>query len=173
MSDTPRAGAAYPFVVAATETGFAASALQFPSMATAATRAELDRLMSEQVALHLLGHRLDGTSPMAPKGEGELDLADWAGVEERPEVVYAVPAAVNEVSVAIEVALREQGVTYAELARRMGVPRSVVTRLTDPIYFGHTTRTLRNVAGAMGRTLRVAFVEDRELAAAAAADATD
>lgn len=162
MSDTPRAGAAYPFVVAATGTGFAASALQFPSLATAATRAELDRLMREQVALHLLGHRLDGTSPSPPKGEGELDLADWAGTEARPEVVYAAPAAVNEVSVAIEVALREQGVTYAELARRMGVPRSVVTRLTDPFYFGHTTRTLRNVARALGRALRVAFVEDRD-----------
>ena len=45
------------------------------------------------------------------------------------------------------------GVAYAELARRTGVPRSVVTRPTDPFSFGHATRTLRNVARALGRAL--------------------
>ena len=40
----------------------------------------------------------------------------------------------------------------------MAVPRSVVTRVTDPFYFGHTTRTLRKVAEALGLALRVDFV---------------
>ncbi len=66
MTESPSAGQAYPFAVVATATGFAASALQFPSVAKAATRTELDRLMCEQSALYLLEHRLNRTSPERP-----------------------------------------------------------------------------------------------------------
>ncbi|MFN2323799.1 MAG: hypothetical protein ABR510_12680 [Trueperaceae bacterium] len=37
----------------------------------------------------------------------------------------------------------------------MGVARSVVSRLSDPLYFGHTTRTLRGVAAALNRRLSI------------------
>lgn len=162
MNRRALSGVAYPFVVEETPTGFAASALQFPSLATAATRAELDRLMGEQAALYLLDCRLASTVPSHPCAEDDLDLSDWSEAGGEPEVVYVEPAAINEVSVAIERALREEGVAYAELARRMGASPSVVTRLTDPFYFGHTTRSLRTVARALGRRLDVALRRDED-----------
>jgi hypothetical protein len=158
MSDERRAEPAYPFAVVATETGVAGSALRFPSLATARDRGELDRLMREQVALYLVEQRLAGAPPNPPREVRADDLADWIDAGDRPEVVYVPPADVNEVSVAIEAAVREEGLAHAELARRMGVPRSVVSRLTDPLYFGHTTRTLRRVASALDRNLHVSFV---------------
>lgn len=168
MTETPAAGKAYPFAVVATATGFAASALQFPAMATAPTRTQLDRLMREQSALYLLEHRLNRTSPERPRAEGDVDLSDWVDADPPPTVVFAAPAAVNEVSIAIELAVRDEGLTYAELARCMALPRSVVTRLTDPFYFGHTTATLRKVAHALGRALHVSFAVDRGVRASAA-----
>jgi hypothetical protein len=149
---------AYPFAMVRTSTGFSGSALQFPSIATAPTRSTLDVLMQQQTALFLLEHRWSGTPPPRPVDRSEIDLSDWTDAGEEPEVAYVAPADVSEVSVTIERAIRDEGMTYAALARRMAVPRSVVTRLTDPFYFGHTTRTLRRVADALGLTLRVDFV---------------
>ena len=158
MHQTTTSIDAYPFAMVRTSTGFAGSALQFPSIATAPTRSTLDVLMQQQTALFLLEHRRSGTPPPRPFDRSEIDLADWTDAGETPEVVYVAPADVSEVSVTIERAIRAQGMTYAALARRMAVPRSVVTRLTDPFYFGHTTRTLRKVAEALGLALRVDFV---------------
>jgi hypothetical protein len=39
----------------------------------------------------------------------------------------------------------------------MNAPRSVVTRITNPFYFGHTSRTLRSVAEALGREVHVSL----------------
>lgn len=71
------------------------------------------------------------------------------------------PAPLSAFAVAIESALREEGISQAELARRMSVPPSVVSRITGPLYFGHTSRTLRGVAEALGRELQVSLVRPR------------
>lgn len=63
----------------------------------------------------------------------------------------------NHVSLVIERAMREEGVSAGELARRLDVDARVVQRLTNPFYFGHSTRTLRAVAAALGKHLRVTF----------------
>lgn len=94
---------------------------------------------------------------MPAKPRNGLDLSDYHDEGEDPEIVYVEPAPVSVVSVAIERALREAGLSYAELARRMSVPRSVVTRITNPFYFGHTTRTLRSAAQALGREVHVSL----------------
>lgn len=67
------------------------------------------------------------------------------------------PSPVNPVSLAIEKALRRKGLKRKDLAERMGVPPSVVTRILDPLYFGHTLSTLRRVAEALEKDLVVAF----------------
>ncbi|MDZ7802321.1 MAG: helix-turn-helix transcriptional regulator [Trueperaceae bacterium] len=113
--------------------------------------------MQQQTAAYLVECQLDEQSPQPPLSRDEVDLGDYHEEGEDPEVVFVPPAPVSGVSVAIERALREEGVTYAALARRMGVPRSVVTRITNPFYFAHATRTLRAVARALGREMRVTF----------------
>ena len=146
---------AYPFAVHATRTGLSASALQFPAMATADDRPELFRLLAEQVALYLLDARLEGRTPEPPLPAERLDRTVFGA---DAEIVHVRPATVSVASEAIERALREEGLAYVELARRMNVPRSVESRITNPFYFGHTSRTLRQVAAALGRELRVGFV---------------
>lgn len=157
MARTTTQPRGYPFAVLQTNTGFAAGGLQFPAMATAATMAELQPLLEQQVALYLLDCSLDGNDPVAPKPEDQLDLQDYREEGEEPEIVYAEPAAMSVISIAIEEALRQEGIPYAELARRMDVPRSVITRITNPFYFGHTSRTLRSVAAALGRHVHVSI----------------
>lgn len=149
---------AYPFAILRTATGFTAGGLQFPSMATADTRERLMELLRAQVGLYLFECTLDGRAPEAPLDRDDLDLSDYA--EEGagpPEVVYVEPAPVSVASLAIERALREEGLSYADLARRMDTSRSVVSRITDPFYFGHTSRTLRSVAEALGREVHVSL----------------
>lgn len=147
----------YPFAVQATSTGFAAGGLQFPAVATAPSRSDLQVLMERQTALYLLDRHLERQAPEPPKHPRDVDLSDYREVGEEPEVVYARAAPISAISVAVEEAIRDEGITYAELARRMRTPRSVVSRITDPFYFGHSARTLRRVADALGRELRVAF----------------
>ena len=67
----------------------------------------------------------------------------------------ATPAA--SVTAAITAAMEEEGLSRAELARRMGCTRGNVTHLLSgdhPL----TVRTLGRVARALGRDLQVYFV---------------
>lgn len=152
-----RESPAYPFALVRTGTGFSAGALQFAAAATAPTREALLARLAELVALHLAAARVAEVDAAPPLDPTRLDLTHYEAEGLAPDVVYVAPAAISEPSVAIARALRADGVSQAELARRMAIPRSVVTRLTDPLYFGHTTRTLRRVAEALGRHLRVSL----------------
>lgn len=146
---------AYPFALVRTETGFSAGGLQFAAAATAPTRAALQERLAQAVALHVAEARVSGAALEPPRDPAGLDLSDYAAEGLQPEVVYVRPAPISDASVAISRALRDDGISAAELARRLGVARSVVSRLTDPLYFGHTTRTLRGVAAALDRTLTI------------------
>ena len=148
---------AYPFAVLPTSTGFSAGGLQFPAAATAPTRAALLERLAQVVALHAAEALVSGATREPPHDPAALDLGDYTAEGLHPEVVYVRPAPVSDASIAIARALRDDGVSAAELARRMGVPRSVISRLTDPLYFGHSTRTLRGVAAALDRKLTIAL----------------
>lgn len=143
----------YPFIIQKTDRNYAAAAAQFPTLATHEDRAELERLMAEQLALALLAYEDDGTSTPAPLGEAEIDLSDYEG--EPLEIAWVEPATVNPVSLEIERVIRAAGLSEAEVARRMGTSRAAMTRITDPFYWGHTLATLNNLALTLDRTLEV------------------
>ena len=147
---------AYPFAVVRTRDGFSAAALDFPAMASADSAEELQELLSEQAALYLYEAELHGGDPPRPTTRRELDRRR-NGESGGTEFVYVEPSATNYISLAIERAMRDEGVSIAELAHRLGASVMVVKRLTDPFYFGHSTRTLRAVAAALGRQLRVSL----------------
>lgn len=47
------------------------------------------------------------------------------------------------------------GLTQKELAERCGTQQSVISRIEDADYDGHSLRLLKRIAEALGRTLRV------------------
>lgn len=63
---------------------------------------------------------------------------------------------------AIYRAMIEEGLSETELARRMGVSHTVANRISDPLYFGHTSNTLRKAARALGREIEVRLKEPIE-----------
>ncbi len=65
----------------------------------------------------------------------------------------------NPVSLEITRAIRESGLTHAQLAERMGVSRPLVTRWTHPQYHGHTVETLERLARALGKVLEVRMTD--------------
>lgn len=51
-----------------------------------------------------------------------------------------------------------RGLTQSELASRVGTTQSVIARLEDADYQGHSLRMLRRIAEALGARLTVQFV---------------
>ena len=49
------------------------------------------------------------------------------------------------------------GLTQQALAERVGTTASVISRLEDADYFGHSLATLRRIAAALGRRVEIRF----------------
>lgn len=80
-------------------------------------------------------------------------------------------ALVEEERVHAQVALEiyrlraSRGLTQAELARKVGTTQSVIARLEDSDYEGHSLRMLRRIAEALDARLAVRLVPEEALAA--------
>jgi transcriptional regulator with XRE-family HTH domain len=87
-----------------------------------------------------------------------------------PERVAAYDRAVADAHVARQVhQLRtEAGLSQRELAARVGTTASVICRLEDADYDGHSLAMLRRVAAAVGKRVEVRFVPAGEGAGDAA-----
>jgi len=60
-----------------------------------------------------------------------------------------------EVAQMIHDARTQAGLTQAQLARLVGTTQSVISRLEDAEYTGHTLTLLRRVAAALGKRLKL------------------
>lgn len=59
--------------------------------------------------------------------------------------------------------LREQaGLTQARLARMIGTTESVISRLEDSGYRGHSLKMLKRIAEAVGQRVEIQFVPRKE-----------
>src|SRR5438045_2741481 len=59
--------------------------------------------------------------------------------------------------------LREKaGLTQAQLARRVGTTASVISRLEDADYEGHSLSMLRRIAKALDKRVEIRFVANRK-----------
>ena len=108
-------------------------------------------------ALYLYDCELTNRAPEEPKPQDQIDLGAYRDGGLPFEVVYVEPARSSAFAMAIEKALQEEGISQADLARRLQVPASVVSRITDPLYFGHTSKTICRVADALDRVVNVSL----------------
>jgi ribosome-binding protein aMBF1 (putative translation factor) len=94
-----------------------------------------------------------------PSSKGLRALHDRF-VGDDPERVASYENAKTNAEVAGAVyALRtEAGLSQRELAERVGTSASVICRLEDADYEGHSLSMLRRVAGAVGKRVVVSFV---------------
>lgn len=139
-------------IISSGERNWNALVPELSCIVTAGSRDELLRLTRESIAL-ALEDRPDAASRLRTVEDLDTDLrSDLDGSE---EVVFLDPAEMNSVSLEIEQALKETGITQAELARRLGTSRSAVNRLVNPFYWGHSLDILRRVAAALEAELQV------------------
>lgn len=142
----------YPVIISQGERNLSASAPDLPGcIAVGETGDEIERLMGEAMALHLLGLDEDGTARPEPTRPGRLA----APLKPHQRLTWLEPAPTNPVSLGIERAVRQSGLSGAEVARRLGTTRSVLSRLTDPFYWGHSLDSLRRLARALGGEVEV------------------
>ena len=81
--------------------------------------------------------------------------ADGLELAQGDEVAWIEPAPQNPVSLELARVMIAKGLSGAEVARRMGLPRQVVSRMINPFYWGHSVSSLRRFAEAVGGTLEV------------------
>ena len=117
-------------------------------------RDEVLRLASEAIALRLYDLERDGEEWPAPSPVESIECEEC---EEPWEVVLVEPAEVNPVSLKLADAIQSARLTKAEVARRLGVSRQSIHRLTDPFYFSHNMRSLHRVAEVLGLGVQVSF----------------
>ena len=65
-----------------------------------------------------------------------------------------------QVALAIRIARDEAGLTQKELAEMVGTTQSVISRLEDADYEGHTLKTLERIAKALKRRLIIRLEPD-------------
>jgi ribosome-binding protein aMBF1 (putative translation factor) len=98
------------------------------------------------------------TSPRATRNLAEVVSARLA--KDRG-LARAVEAELFNIRVSEELhrARTEAGLTQKQLAERAGTRQSVISRLEDADYAGHSLAMLRRLAAAVGKRLEVRFVD--------------
>ena len=81
-------------------------------------------------------------------------------VGDDPERIAAFEAALADANIAMSIyQLRtEAGLSQRELAALVGTTASVISRLEDANYEGHSMAMLRRIAAAVGKRVEVRFV---------------
>jgi ribosome-binding protein aMBF1 (putative translation factor) len=85
-------------------------------------------------------------------------LAGIAGKEPEMQRMFEEEVANREVAQKIHQLRTKAGMSQAELARRVGTTQSVISRLEDADYDGHSLAMLNRIAAALKRRVEIRFV---------------
>jgi ribosome-binding protein aMBF1 (putative translation factor) len=85
-------------------------------------------------------------------------LAQIAGNDPRRQQSFEEEVANREVSHKIFQLRQSSGLSQVELARRVGTTQSVISRLEDADYEGHSLAMLNRIAAAVERRVEIRFV---------------
>lgn len=85
-------------------------------------------------------------------------LAHMTGKSPELQRVFEEEVANREVAQKIFQLRQDAGLSQAELARRVGTTQSVISRLEDADYEGHSLAMLNRIAAAVERRVEIRFV---------------
>lgn len=88
-------------------------------------------------------------------------LADIAGHDPIRQQAFEQEVANREVAQSIYELRQRAGLSQAELAKRIGTTQSVISRLEDADYQGHSLAMLNRIAAAAERRVEIRFVPRR------------
>lgn len=88
-------------------------------------------------------------------------LADIARHDPKRQQAFEEEMANREVAHQIYELRQNAGLSQAELARRIGTTQSVISRLEDADYEGHSLAMLNRIAAAVERRVEIRFVPRR------------
>jgi ribosome-binding protein aMBF1 (putative translation factor) len=82
-----------------------------------------------------------------------------AMLAENPELAEAVEKETIDANIAAQIyrARKAARISQTELARRVGTTQSVISRIEDADYDGHSLTMLKRIAAALGQQLKVEF----------------
>lgn len=99
--------------------------------------------------------------PKKTTTEATRILADIAGNDPKRQQSFEEEFANREVAQRIFQLRQDAGISQAELAKRIGTTQSVISRLEDADYEGHSLAMLNRIAAAMERRVEIRFVPRR------------
>jgi len=85
-------------------------------------------------------------------------LAQMTGKDPQMQQRFEEEVANREVACKIYQLRQQAGLSQAELARRVGTTQSVISRLEDADYEGHSLAMLNRIAAAVERRVEIRFV---------------
>lgn len=88
-------------------------------------------------------------------------LADIAGHDPKRQRAFEEEVANREVAQRIYELRQQAGLSQTELAKRVGTTQSVISRLEDADYEGHSLALLNRIAAAVERRVEIRFVPRR------------
>jgi len=88
-------------------------------------------------------------------------LADIAGHDPKRQQAFEEAVANREVAQRIYELREQAGLSQTELAKRVGTTQSVISRLEDADYEGHSLAMLNRIAAAVERRVEIRFVPRR------------
>ena len=84
-------------------------------------------------------------------------MANLLAPPNKPEGIRLTPAPMNPISLEIERIIERSDHSLRSLAQAIGTSPAALARLKDPFYWGHSIRSLRDVAQACNQQLEVKF----------------
>ncbi len=88
-------------------------------------------------------------------------LADIAGHDPKRQQAFEEAVANHEVAQRIHELREQAGLSQTELAKRVGTTQSVISRLEDADYEGHSLAMLNRIAAAVERRVDIRFLPRR------------
>ncbi|MDB5045977.1 MAG: hypothetical protein JWQ08_2027 [Deinococcus sp.] len=156
---------AYLGLITPTPDGYAGLLPELTVLANKKTAEEVQEALSQGLALHLLDAEQVRPKPWAQRlTDLPAEIQNAYGTREVKEVLI-IPAPLNPVSLQVERALAASGLSYREVARRMGAAPAALVQLADPFYWDHRVTSLRQLAEVLNLTLNLEFVSTVELPA--------